>query len=173
MAHKTRIDIDEEVWAALQQQAAPFVDTPNDVLRRVLGLNAGGPAAKHETSMIPAPTSTPSSYGIKARPKRLPRGERTPQEEFYGPVLRATQSLGGKARVAQILENVEQLVRDRLRPVDLDILDSGEVRWRKTAQFARNDMANKRTPPLLNPSSPHGWWEITEAGRQFLASDQR
>ena len=32
------IRIDGEVWAELQRLARPFVDTPNTVLRRVLGL---------------------------------------------------------------------------------------------------------------------------------------
>lgn len=32
------IRIDPEVWCALQEHAIPFVETPNDVLRRLLGL---------------------------------------------------------------------------------------------------------------------------------------
>src|SRR4051794_6431478 len=32
------IEIDGEVWEAMKSQAEPFVDTPNDVLRRLLGL---------------------------------------------------------------------------------------------------------------------------------------
>src|SRR5262245_22256933 len=32
------IRIDPEVWLALQKKAVPFVETPNDVLRRLLGL---------------------------------------------------------------------------------------------------------------------------------------
>jgi hypothetical protein len=32
------IRIDAEVWLALQKLAVPFVETPNDVLRRLLGL---------------------------------------------------------------------------------------------------------------------------------------
>jgi len=34
------IRIDPETWQALQKIAVPFVDTPNDVLRRLLGLSA-------------------------------------------------------------------------------------------------------------------------------------
>jgi hypothetical protein len=34
------IRIDPEVWRALQKQAEPFVETPNDVLRRLLGLGS-------------------------------------------------------------------------------------------------------------------------------------
>lgn len=39
MASRT-IEIDEEVFAFLQQHCEPLVDTPNDVLRRLL-LNGG------------------------------------------------------------------------------------------------------------------------------------
>jgi hypothetical protein len=35
------IRIDDEVWKLLQQSARPFVDSPNDVLRRLLGLSEG------------------------------------------------------------------------------------------------------------------------------------
>jgi hypothetical protein len=42
------IRIDPEVWQALQRLAVPFVDTPNDVLRRLLGLDSG--AATDETA---------------------------------------------------------------------------------------------------------------------------
>jgi negative regulator of replication initiation len=38
------IRIDNEVWGALQKRATPLADTPNSVLRRVLGLPA--PSAK-------------------------------------------------------------------------------------------------------------------------------
>jgi len=35
-----QIEIDEEVWEYLQNNAEPFVDKPNQVLRRLLGLDA-------------------------------------------------------------------------------------------------------------------------------------
>ncbi len=39
------------------------------------------------------------------------------------------------------------------------------IRWRNTAQFARNTMVRKG---LLKSNSARGIWEITEAGRRFL-----
>ncbi|GAB3179058.1 DUF4357 domain-containing protein [Streptomyces incanus] len=42
-----KIDVDDEVYAHLEQAATPLVDTPNSVLRRLLGLD-------HDTS-IPKP----------------------------------------------------------------------------------------------------------------------
>jgi hypothetical protein len=45
------IRIDPDVWFALQQRAVPFVETPNDVLRRLLGL--GTTLTTNETSLVP------------------------------------------------------------------------------------------------------------------------
>jgi hypothetical protein len=43
------IEIDEDIYRALQARAEPFVDkTPNDVLRRVFGLNGGTSGAESE-----------------------------------------------------------------------------------------------------------------------------
>lgn len=38
------IRIDDDVFACLQREATPLVDTPNAVLRRILGLEAKSPA---------------------------------------------------------------------------------------------------------------------------------
>ena len=41
-----KIDVDDEVYQRLQELATPFVDTENDVLRRVLQLDAAPVALK-------------------------------------------------------------------------------------------------------------------------------
>lgn len=43
----TSIQIDDEVMARLKGMAEPFVDTPNDVLRRVLGLDSSALSLIH------------------------------------------------------------------------------------------------------------------------------
>lgn len=42
------IRIDPEVYSSLQERARPFLDSPNDVLRRVLGLDEASSRAKHD-----------------------------------------------------------------------------------------------------------------------------
>ncbi|MGA4851329.1 hypothetical protein ACOBQB_35680 [Streptomyces sp. G5(2025)] len=42
---KRSIDVDDEVFAFLQSQSEPLVDTPNDVLRRLLLESSGHPSA--------------------------------------------------------------------------------------------------------------------------------
>lgn len=49
------IRVDDEVYALLQAEAKPFVDTPNTVLRRKYGLDSEGAG-----STANAPTPTPS-----------------------------------------------------------------------------------------------------------------
>ncbi|MEE3851790.1 hypothetical protein VZC37_15715 [Gordonia sp. LSe1-13] len=48
-----QIEIDDEVFARLKGEAEPFVDTPNDVLRRLLGMEAE-PRVAVDSSKSPA-----------------------------------------------------------------------------------------------------------------------
>lgn len=56
---KRKIEVDEEVYMALQREAEPFVDTPNSVLRRLLGITADIPPSKgkNSTAELPAPAA--------------------------------------------------------------------------------------------------------------------
>lgn len=143
------IRIDDEVWNALQAKAKAFVDTPNDVLRRVLGLE------------------DPDRIRI-ILPRRRQRGIGTNDKAYYVPILAALVELGGKGAVPDVLNKVEESMRPQLKPTDFDALDSGEIRWRKSAQFARNDMVHRMNPPLLNPTARRGLWQITDEGREYL-----
>jgi hypothetical protein len=48
------IRIDPDVWFALQKLAVPFIETPNDVLRRLLGL--GNPATSNDAALVSGTT---------------------------------------------------------------------------------------------------------------------
>lgn len=58
------IRIDDDVYQALQAQATPFRDTPNDVLRRVLALPLQEAAARSASDLDVerAPGWTPTRY---------------------------------------------------------------------------------------------------------------
>jgi len=59
------IEIDEEIWKALQERARPFEDTPNDVLRRVL---LGFPESPSLAPVVYATTlGRPSQQGNSPR----------------------------------------------------------------------------------------------------------
>ena len=99
---------------------------------------------------------------------RLKRLDRTQERDFRLPILGALNELGGRARVDEVLELVERKMQPKLRPDDHEPLPkTGQLRWRNTAEYERKKMVLMQ-PPLLNSGSQHGWWEITDAGREYL-----
>jgi len=100
----------------------------------------------------------------------LPRGRRTPEEAFRRPILEALVELGGKGAVRQVLDGVGQKMQDVLNDYDFQALPSDPklLRWRNTAQWCRNSLVQEG---LMKADSPHGIWEISEAGRRWLSTD--
>ncbi len=135
------IRIDDEVWAALQKRAKAFEDSPNSVLRRVLGLDR--------------------DQARRRRNNRTPKGARTPQSAYREPILRALYELGGQAEVSQVLDKVYELISDRLNEIDRQPLASGELRWRNAAMWERWVLVKEG---LLKKGSPRGVWELTAKG---------
>jgi hypothetical protein len=101
---------------------------------------------------------------------RLRRGLRTREEAYYRPILEALQALGGSAQMGQVLDRVLQTMRGTLKDVDYEPLasDPDRPRWKNAAQWARNSMVKEG---LLRSNSPHGVWEISDAGRHFLRGE--
>jgi restriction system protein len=100
-----------------------------------------------------------------AKRQRLPRGVRTPEEAFVVPILTVLEELGGSASMSTVLDRLETMMAARLNEHDRSPLKRGRIRWRNTAQWARQDM---KEDGLLASDSPYGIWEITEVGRAFL-----
>jgi len=101
----------------------------------------------------------------KARDKKLPRGAKTPSQEFVVPILAALEETGGIRSATEVKDIVGNLMADTLNEVDLSRFNSGVVRWRNTAQRARLRM---KTAGILAADSPLGIWEITERVRAYL-----
>lgn len=109
--------------------------------------------------------------GKKRKKKKLPRGLRTPQEQFVRPLLEALEELGGTARAAEVIDLVGKKMEKELNEHDREKLSStGQPRWRNTVQWCRLDLVREG---LLSPDSPHGIWEITEKGKAYLESLKR
>jgi hypothetical protein len=75
--------------------------------------------------------------------------------------------MGGRGKVADVLDKVGQMMKPILKEVDYDPLASGpdNPRWRNAAQWARNSMVGEG---LLNADSPRGIWAIADKGRAML-----
>lgn len=105
--------------------------------------------------------------GKKRRKKKLPRGLRTPQEQFVRPLLEALVELGGEAEAGKVIDLVGEKMKGELNEYDKEPLSNGQPRWRNTVQWCRLDLVREG---LLNPDSPHGIWEITKKGEAYLES---
>ena len=103
---------------------------------------------------------------------RLRKGLRTPESAYYLPILKALSELAGSAKMQTVLEKVYETMKPILKDVDHQPLasDPDMPRWRNSAQWARNTM---RQEGLIKDDSPHGTWEISDAGRQKLKDAEK
>ena len=174
-----QIDVDDEVFDLLKENAEPFVDTPNLVLRRLLGLDSEDDLQPPDRA-VPSDT-TPQPKQKSRQPKRrvrrgsgghsrAPRGSLLPETEYELPILRALAAQpGGRAAAREVLEQIGPELGDRLTELDLQPIKTGAMRWHNRAQFARLSLVKAGQ---LAPDSPRGMWEITEAGRERAQADQ-
>ena len=149
------IEVDDEVMAKVQAQARPFVDSPNDALRRLVGL---GPAS--EASCAPLPSAEPPR-----QPARAQTGELLPIDSYLLPVLRAVSQAGGSAWRVEVKDAVEAALGDRLTALDRAPLKHGEIRWENRIGFARLRLIERGH---LRSDSPRGLWQLTDAGIEEL-----
>ena len=111
-------------------------------------------------------TKRPATRG-KRNLGRLRPGQRTSQQAFWRPILTCLVRRGGRADVREVLDDLETELAGTFSAEDLAPLPSNPhmPRWRNTAQWARYEMAANG----LLTRSPRGVWEISEAGRRWLA----
>ncbi len=97
---------------------------------------------------------------------RLARGLATPQQAYRVPILKALIELGGEADLNLVLERVYAAMKDELNSHDLDTYADGKtVRWRNSAQWARNQL---REEGLIRDDTPRGTWAISDKGRAWV-----
>lgn len=145
------IEVDEEVMAIAKRQAEPFIDSPNDALRQLLGLK---PATGAVCSRWPADRPPHSATRAQA-------GELLPMAEYELSLLRALSQLGGSASRSQVKGAVEPMLAKRLTDLDRRPLQSGGVRWENRLSFARHKAVERGH---LRSNSRRGVWELTDAG---------
>lgn len=146
------IDIDDEVLEVLKRNAEPFVDTPNTVLRRLLGID------RVRTSAAAADAN---------QEDRVVRGTLLPEREYEEPILRYLDERGGRAPSREVVEAVGEALAGKLTELDKLPLRSGGIRWHKRAAFVRLRLVERGE---LVGNSPRGTWEISDMGRERLRS---
>lgn len=146
------IQVDEEALAAIAELAAPFVDCPNDVIRRLLDLPRSG------ARLAAAPRATTPAAGRGS-------GEFLREADFELPILRALASHGGRASRPVVLEAIEADLGPRLSESDREPMQNGEERWRNRTSFCRRRL---RLAGFLRADSRRGIWELSEQGTEHL-----
>ena len=175
--------MDDEVYEFLKSQAEPFVDTPNSVLRRLLGLEPSTAVDDQAAQVAAAADGSDGSESEETQPRparrgtrqrsrrtRAPRGALLPGTEYEVPILEALVEAGGSAPTAEVIKSVGHRLRDRLTELDRQHLQSGGLRWRSRIQFVRLRMVERG---LMVKGSPPGTWAITEEGRNYRAEAER
>ncbi len=167
MATMTTIRVDQDVYRELESRIGGFGDTPNLVLRRLLGLDAYQNRQVADAAVAYHPGRLRGFR--RGRPPSQERPQ-TPQREFRRPILEALRQRGGEARAKDVLDEVGRIRADRLTPVDRESLTNGEPRWRVTAAFERKNMVEAG---LLHEDTPRGVWRMTAAGERWLEQQDR
>ena len=102
------------------------------------------------------------SAGSKPK-KPTTKRSRTPKTDksvLRKNIIKALLTLGGRARVADVVEEVGRQLKGRLLPGDLEWREStNEYAWQNNAKWERYRMTQDGT---LRSDSPRGYWELGE-----------
>jgi hypothetical protein len=152
------IRISERTWERLKKHARPFEDSPDDVINLALD-------ALDERGVPPRPDTAEAS----PKPKAARQGHKLPQKEFRLPLLATLRDLGGKSPTKIVRERMERKLASQLSDDDYSPVAGGEPRWWNAVCWQRLVLVKQG---LLKDDSERGVWELSERGRQFLASRQ-
>lgn len=94
-------------------------------------------------------------------------GDTTPLWEYYRPILRTLDKLGGEATRHEIEQHVESELLSTLNPGDKRSMARGKPRWAIMVKRARKYLV--REGFLESRAGLH--WRITAAGRQAVQKD--
>lgn len=172
-----RIEIDDDVFAALQGHAEPLVDTPNDVLRRLLSLDDerdGQARQRQSTRASEGSGSHPAQIGSTVGPERerarRGAGELLPLEQYCGPILQALAEAGGELRSREIPAKVAPYVESLLYDADRELNGEGRPAWHGRIGWAGTLC---RKDGHLDKDAPRGTWRLTAAGHIEAAKAER
>lgn len=97
------------------------------------------------------------SKKLRAKHSRSPKTEKKILREH---IIRALKKLGGRARMADVLNEMERQLSGKLLPRDLEVHKDGKsIVWQNSAQWERFRMIKEG---MLRSNSRHGYWELNE-----------
>ena len=154
------IRIAEDIFEGLKKLAEPLVDTPGDVIRRLLiekGILKDSPQKRRA---VPPPPSSEKAL----------TPDLTPQHDYELFLLHSlAQDFGGmgdKRSVTQAV--VQRMVKQGfIGPAELELVATGETRAENTITWGRNALKNRG---LIARGTRRGTWELTEEGREAAAT---
>lgn len=104
----------------------------------------------------------------KSQKESIPRHRRsknsdqpvTSQSILRVHIIQALKELGGHARRYDVLEQMREMLKDRLTPRDIETRSDGRVIiWENNAAWERNAMVEEG---ILRSDSKFGYWELAE-----------
>lgn len=162
------IEVDDEVFASLQAKAQPLIDTPNDVLRRLLAAQTPAKAKTAKKAAKAAKKRAGSKgRGIPAR-QYVRRGTLVPESDYVQPILQALVSAGGSGKAREIITAVGKRLEHKFKAAEYVKTATSEPRWENRARDVRIKLVKQG---LIRPSSEtaFGVWEITAEGRRQIS----
>jgi hypothetical protein len=169
------IEIDDDLLELLKRHAEPFVDTPSDVLRRLLMDQTGSTRANPASARAASPAGDAATFhatsqraGSRARGgkrKRAPSSAILSEKAYELPILRVLDAAGGRLPTREAISAAGEIVADQLMPMDHDVVEGGRERWEMRVQFTRLRLVEAG---LMKKGSPRAVWEISDAGREHL-----
>jgi hypothetical protein len=105
-------------------------------------------------------TRPPASTNQKGNRSRSLKTDKKVLREI---IIKSLRTLGGRARVTAVIEEMGQLLNGKLLPGDLEWREStSEYAWQNNAKWERYHMTQDG---ILCSDSPRGYWELNEDHR--------
>lgn len=113
-----------------------------------------------------------STESRRIKTKKLAKGLRTKEDEYRVPILTALVEMGGSSNINSVIDRVGEIMEPIFNKYDYMPLKSypDQPRWRNATQWVRYTLVQEG---YMVSDSPVGTWEITDAGRQWLAENKK
>lgn len=101
--------------------------------------------------------------GSITKKKSRSNAPKTEMQAFRQLIIDALKKFNGKAKVKEVLDEIEQSLSGKFLPGDLETRQDGKTLvWRNNAQWERMNMVRAG---ILKNDSPNGIWELSEGYR--------